>query len=89
MKTTIVYLLHFSKAYKRVRHYIGSTTNLEERVREHMNGQGSKLMKAVSKAGIKVTIARTWSGDRNFERFLKNQKNSKRFCPLCGGIDGK
>lgn len=85
MKTTIVYLLHFNIPYKRVSHYIGSTTNLKERMHNHINGRGSKLMKAVSESGIKITVARTWEGDRNFERYLKNQKNSKRFCPICQG----
>jgi hypothetical protein len=29
-------------------------------------------------------VARTWSGDRNFEKELKNvHKHASRYCPIC------
>lgn len=34
-------------------------------------------------------VARTWRGDRNFERRLKNRKNAPRLCPICRGSCGR
>jgi hypothetical protein len=34
--------------------------------------------------GIGWQLARTWTGDRNRERQLKNQGGKSRMCPLCG-----
>jgi hypothetical protein len=30
-------------------------------------------------------VARTWQGDRKFERQLKNRKHTPRLCPVCAG----
>lgn len=83
----MVYLLHFEKAYKHANHYIGFAENqgtLERRLEHHRRGTGSRLMAAVSIAGIGFVLARTWEdGDRNFERRLKNLKNSRGLCPIC------
>jgi hypothetical protein len=83
-----IYLLHFEKPYHHARHYLGWTeaNSLDDRLHHHRNGnkEGSKLMAAVSKAGIGFTIARLWAGTRHDERKLKNQKNaSKQLCPIC------
>jgi hypothetical protein len=32
-----------------------------------------------------VRVVRTWEGDRELERFLKNKKNTKFYCPICSG----
>lgn len=83
MRTSIVYLLHFSKPFSHARHYLGSTNNLEQRFSDHINGQGATLTREASLAGIKMSIVRTWDGDRTFERQLKNQKQGPRLCPIC------
>lgn len=86
----MVYLIHFQKSYYHSQHYIGYSENghtLKKRIEHHQNGNGAKLLRAVSKAGIPFEIVRVWKdGDRNFERKLKNQKNAKRFCPICNPV---
>lgn len=79
-----VYLIHFEKPYKGCRHYIGWTSDYIAREERHWNGNGSPLLKAVKNAGINFGIVRIWENKtRQFERQLKRQHNSKRFCPLC------
>jgi hypothetical protein len=79
-----VYLLHFSHRYLGALHYIGWTEGpLHVRMRAHKMGQGSRLMAAVTNAGLDFTVANTWEGTRELERKLKNQKNAARICPIC------
>lgn len=79
----IVYLLHFSQAYKHAKHYVGFTNNLESRLASHTKGQGARLLQVITEAGITFELARTWQGTRKDERRIKNCKNAPRFCPLC------
>jgi predicted GIY-YIG superfamily endonuclease len=86
-----VYLLHFSKPYKHVQHYLGATRySMEERMKRHHNRRGAKLLQAVFAAGIEVRIARIWHVDTKDEAFqleieLKKRKRHKDFCFFCGG----
>ena len=80
-----VYLLHFVTPFHHARHYLGIAENLKARLTLHAMGKGAKLMKAVIGAGIEWRLARTWRGDRQFERRLKNRKNAPLLCPLCAG----
>ncbi len=83
----MVYLLHFDRPYKHARHYMGFVEdNLEQRVERHRKGQGARLTQVLAENNIGFTVARTWDGDRNFERKLKNQKNAPRLCPICQGM---
>jgi predicted GIY-YIG superfamily endonuclease len=77
------YLLHFSKPYKHAKHYLGSADDLFARLQQHNAGQGARLTQVVREAGIDLILARTWNGDRSFERRLKRQHNSPRLCPIC------
>lgn len=80
----MVYLLHFDKPLHHARHYVGYCDNLENRLERHAKGNGSKLMAAVSKAGIGFKLVRVWlDADRNRERWLHNKKNSPQLCPIC------
>lgn len=82
----MVYLIHFDKKFHHACHYIGfcEEGKLASRMEKHMRGEGSFLMKAVTKAGIKWNLVRVWPGEsRTFERSLKNCKKSSRFCPVC------
>ena len=81
----MIYLIHFEKEYKGCLHYLGfcENGNLKARLKRHKEGRGSKLLRAVNKAGIDYSIVRTWDGNRNMERKLKRQKNAKRFYPAC------
>lgn len=86
MQPGTVYLLHFTRPYKHARHYLGFTTNLEERLRHHRQGRaGSHLMRVVKDAGIGFEVAITWEGSRALERRLKNNGNIKHYCPICSG----
>jgi hypothetical protein len=44
--TGTVYLLHFSQAYKPARHYVGFTTNLDERLKSTAEGQALASLKS-------------------------------------------
>lgn len=66
MRTSTVYLLHFDAPYpngKQPRHYLGSTSKLEQRLEEHRSGDSSCLMHALHVAGIGFTLARNGTGD--------------------------
>jgi len=82
---TTVYLIHFNKAFRHARHYIGFTTNLDKRITDHLCGMGARLMEVITNAGIEWRVARTWRGDRRLERRLKDWHNAALLCPLCSG----
>lgn len=69
------------------RHYIGfvdgGEVELLARLERHREGTGARLMEVITLAGITWELARTWDGDRRFERRLKNRKNACRLCPIC------
>ncbi len=77
------YLLHFDRRYKQAGHYLGSTTDLQARLKQHAAGNGARLLQVVAQVGIKWRLVQTWPGGRDVERRLKRQKNSPRFCPIC------
>ena len=79
-----LYLIHFTAKYEHAQHYLGLSNDVPRRMEEHRSGQGSPLMKAVTKAEIPWDVVRTWKdADRILERRLKNQKNAWRLCPIC------
>jgi hypothetical protein len=89
----MVYLIHFEKKFKHAQHYIGfaeSESTFKQRIKHHLAGRGSKLLRYVNEAGIKWEVVFTWpDGDRNFERKLKNSNNGPRFCPVCAALKNK
>jgi len=78
-----VYLLHFERPYKHARHYLGVTNNLEQRLRQHRNGKGARLMEVIKNAGISWTLATTWEGGKELEHRFKRWNNGCRLCPIC------
>jgi predicted GIY-YIG superfamily endonuclease len=78
-----IYLIHFEEKYHHAQHYIGWTENIDNRFKSHLKNNGSKLLKAVNKKGIKYKIIKTWEGTRFFERRMKKWKKAKIFCPIC------
>ena len=92
-----VYLLHFdtpfeghySKDHPKRRqvaaHYCGYTAHsLERRLKEHEDGKGSALTRAIRRAGIGFTLAACWPGEgRPFEKRLKARHQLSDFCPIC------
>lgn len=82
----VVYLLHFDSPISpnhTAQHYIGWTSYLPARAMAHMQGRGARLTQVARQRGISFVIARTWSGDRHFERKLKNRKEGPTLCPIC------
>ena len=80
----MIYLLHFDPPYKHAGHYLGYTEDVDARVRSHLSGRGSPLVRAAVAAGSEVKIVRTWpEGTRTMERALKKQGSSSHLCPLC------
>jgi predicted GIY-YIG superfamily endonuclease len=85
MKTSVVYLLHFSRPYCHAKHYLGSTDHVGRRMQAHLRGQGARLLAAIREAGIGFELVRTWAGDRKLERLLKRRKDAPKLCPICNG----
>lgn len=78
-----VYLIHFDTAYKHAKHYLGWAKNLQARLDHHTAGTGANLMRVIKEAGITWRLARTWEGDKNRERQLKNNGGKSKMCPIC------
>lgn len=87
-KSRTVYLLHLTPPYRHARHYLGYTDQLpEERLKDHLEGRGSPLIRAAVGIGVEVTLARVWKRkSRTFERELKNKKNAPKLCPICSAV---
>ena len=88
MQTSVVYLVHFDRPISdnhTCQHYMGSTSNLTQRLAEHRAGTGSRLCQVAKERGIGFELVATWPGDRTVERQIKNRKNGKRICPICNG----
>lgn len=78
-----VYLIHFEEKLAHAQHYIGFSNDVEARHARHSRCDGARILRACKMAGIGFEVVRTWVGDRNMERRLKNQRNAKRMCPVC------
>jgi predicted GIY-YIG superfamily endonuclease len=84
-RASVVYLIHFNRPYKHARHYLGFSTNLDKRITDHLAGMGARLLEVVTEARIEWKLVRTWPGDRQLERRLKNRKDAPHICPICAG----
>ena len=81
------YLIHFARRLKHAGHYTGQWTEkpILERFAEHLAGAGAVLTREVVRAGIGMTLARTWPDTtKDREDSLKHQGGARRFCPECG-----
>ena len=83
MTTGTIYLLHFDQPYKHARHYTGWTIDLDQRLNEHRQGHGARLIAVITAAGIGFQLARTRPGGRADERAIKRFGGATRYCPLC------
>lgn len=85
----MVYLIHFKQKIAHAQHYIGFCDGddaLTGRLMRHLQGRGARILARASELGVEWELVRTWEGEtRTFERKLKNQKNARRLCPVCGG----
>jgi hypothetical protein len=86
-----VYLLHFDQRYEHAGHYTGFAessgaegSGLLNRLGEHQQGRGARLVEVITQAGISFRVARLWPGvTRARERQLKAQGGASRRCPIC------
>ena len=80
----MVYLLHYKMPLYHSQHYLGSTSNLTNRIKLHRNGQSrAHLPLAFYKLNIDFVISKTWAGDFQLEKKLKKVKNNRKLCPIC------
>jgi predicted GIY-YIG superfamily endonuclease len=84
-RRTMVYLLHLSQKLSHSQHYLGYADDLDARLERHANGAGARMLAVCRERGISWTLARTWQGNRSFERWLKRKKGAAWFCPVCAG----
>jgi hypothetical protein len=88
----VIYLLCFDRPFKHARHYLGfvdgGEEQLKKRIERHKKGGGARLVEVITAAGIGFEVARTWEGDRHFERSLKKRKSTPKLCPICRAREG-
>ena len=91
MRTTTVYLICFHPGLPRgarpgnACHYLGSTSYPDpaERLREHLAGARSPLVKAAYDRGLHPKIVATWTGSKQTERAMKRRHRLAHYCPRC------
>lgn len=85
VKLGTAYLLCFDPPYKHAAHYIGWTElELDDRLRKHLCGTGSNLVRVQVNAGGACELVKEWRQvTREFERSLKRQGGARRICPRC------
>jgi predicted GIY-YIG superfamily endonuclease len=84
MLTGIVYLLHFDRPFNGpMQHYVGFTSDLDQRLDNHRNGTACATTRRAFNQGIGFTLARTWwPGSPQLERRIKDC-GPVNYCPLC------
>jgi predicted GIY-YIG superfamily endonuclease len=90
-----IYLICFDRPFRHARHYLGWTTDLERRIKQHREinldnlvkaqcDRGAVLMAHVNSAGIGWRVARTWENEtRKLESVIKRGGYQARSCPEC------
>ena len=86
-----IYLFHFAqpigntnKSRGMAQHYLGWAEDPYKREQAHLAGNGAAITRAAIEQGVSWQMFVLVDGDRDFERQLKNLKNSRRICPICG-----
>lgn len=91
-KTWKVYCIHFDKPYKHAKHYTGIAINVEERMKEHRSGRGSRLLAVLKENNIGFSYSvigeyPDYSTAKAEEKRLKDKvKKAERYCPICKGV---
>lgn len=82
--TSGIYLIHFSQRLSHAQHYLGWAKNIKQRVFEHRNSTGAKILAECNRRGIDWKVIRIWPNtSRKDESRMKHNKESTRLCPLC------
>ena len=88
---TTLYLLHLSAPVSnRFQHYVGITSDLDRRMRQHRSGRGAGLLKKATAQGIDfvVVVNEDWQTRQEAlrrERQIKKGGNYAARCPICKG----
>lgn len=88
MRRWRVYLLHAELPLGGVTHYVGITLRgrLLRRLREHINGYGTRRTAELIAYGAQLDLARTWStDDQNLEHEKAKADPKAGLCPICRG----
>jgi predicted GIY-YIG superfamily endonuclease len=88
----VVYLVHFSGRTKQGhQHYLGFSSDLEWRYRQHRLGWGANETKKAIAEGLKLTVAQTWEATPALERRLKewSKEGRKGFAGICPCVPEK
>jgi len=80
---TPFYYQRSSGAWVEVRHYVGQTGWIYERMAHHKNGTGAVIVGEATARGVRWEVTRLWKGDRGLERAIKRQHNARSYCPRC------
>ena len=83
-RVTGCYLLHFERKIHGAQHYLGWSVHITRRLRQHLKGDGARLVRQALRAGVGVELVRVWAtDDRTQERALKKTRTPKSYCPKC------
>jgi predicted GIY-YIG superfamily endonuclease len=82
-----VYILHFDTTLEHAQHYVGSTNQVQARLRAHACGNGARLTEVLIEKEIAWRLGgllqTTTAHSRKVERQIKDQHNAHRFCEVC------
>lgn len=76
-----VYIIRFSRPLHHARYYVGYCADwrVEDRLKEHLSGRGSRICAAAVRSGIDLSIVAVLPGYRDMELSIKARKNTPRY----------
>lgn len=87
---SFLYLIHFTEKRHHAQHYLGSSIALLDRLRDHANGQGARLTRALWEDAEDWHVAALFiprnplhDSIRDLEKEAKKRHNGKAYCPIC------
>ena len=81
-----IYLLHWQDRKGRVEHYVGWTTDLEGRLKQHFSQCGGcPTTRRYRRQGMGGRLVRLWEGTMQAERLLQQTLTFPPDCPVCSG----
>jgi len=82
----MVYLLHFDRPFRHMRHYVGAAADLlalELLIANPGMHTRSSMLIAAKKAGVRFTIGRIWRGGAERADLVRSHQNHTRHCDIC------
>lgn len=85
-----VYVLHFDRPVgterQQAQHYVGFTTDPDQRFEDHVRGNGARLVQVAMERGASIAVAIEIRGvDQTWEYRMKNRGSMRKVCPHCTG----